>query len=146
MSFLQSCFVKFKSNQYDLEERLKELGYNQRIEDYLGSSEYTYVIAKSQGTFHFASSITLYTDDWGISCGDNEELFFAMAALRDNTDKDQWFIYDTSDCYIKSRRVITWIKCTQDKIEDELFYDCMYLNARKATVYELLKHFLLWTS
>lgn len=26
-----------------------------------------------------------------IDCGTNEELFLALAALRDDTDKDQWF-------------------------------------------------------
>lgn len=31
-----------------------------------------------------------------IDCGTNEELFLALAALRDDTDKFQWFIAESS--------------------------------------------------
>jgi hypothetical protein len=76
-----------------------------------------------------------------IDCGDNEELFLAIAALRDDTDYMQWFIYNSMDCTVEQLRTIEWIKCTEDKIEDMMPYDSMYLNCKKATIEELSEHF-----
>ena len=39
----------------------------------------------------------LFPDE--IDCGDNEELFFALTALRDDTDKNQWIIEETIKQY-----------------------------------------------
>lgn len=80
-------------------------------------------------------------DSHWIDCGTNEELFLALAALRDDTDKNQWFIYDSMDAVIESFRVYEWFICNEDRIEDMLFYDSHYLNAHKATVEELIEHF-----
>ena len=39
--------------------------------------------------------IVVAIDDVAFDCGDNEGLFLAIAAIRDDTDKNQWFILDT---------------------------------------------------
>lgn len=64
-----------------------------------------------------------------------------MAALRDDTDKNQWFIYDSMDAIIESFRVYEWFVCNEDRIEDMLFYDSHYLNTHKATAEEIIEHF-----
>jgi hypothetical protein len=76
-----------------------------------------------------------------IDCGENEELFLALAALRDDTDKYQWFIYNSMDCTVEKLRNFYWFKCEEDKIEDMMYWDCAYLNCTKATVEELIEHF-----
>jgi hypothetical protein len=76
-----------------------------------------------------------------IDCGENEELFLAIAALRDDTDKYQWFIYNSMDCTVEKLRNFYWFKCEEDKIEDMMYWDCAYLNCTKATVEELIEHF-----
>lgn len=76
-----------------------------------------------------------------IDCGTNEELFISLAALRDDTDKEQWFIYDSMDCKVEELRDRFWFKCEEDKVQDHMFYDAMYLNCKKATVKELIEHF-----
>ena len=53
-----------------------------------------------------------------IDCGDNEELFLALAALRNDTDINQWFIYNSMDCIIEKLRTIDWFICTENSIED----------------------------
>lgn len=76
-----------------------------------------------------------------IDCGDNEELFLALAALRDDIDKSQWFIYNSMDCTVEKLRDFYWFKCEEDKIEDMMYWDCAFLNCTKATVEELIEHF-----
>lgn len=76
-----------------------------------------------------------------IDCGTNEDLFLAIASLRDDTDKGQWFIYDSMDAVTESFRVYEWLICNEDKIEDMFFYDSLYLNTHKATVQEIIEHF-----
>lgn len=73
-------------------------------------------------------------------CNDNEDLFFALAALRDDTDIFQWFIYDNRDWNDKNP-IRCWYLCKQDSIEDDLCYDQMYSDCEKATVEEIIAHF-----
>lgn len=60
-----------------------------------------------------------------IDCGTNEELFLALAALRDDTDKFQWFISPEG----------IW---AYNKNNDSISVSPKW---RKATVYELIEHF-----
>lgn len=67
-----------------------------------------------------------------IHCGTNEALFLAIAALRDDTDKNQWFTDGN-----------LWFKCGDEMCDETIKY---YLNRynreiHKASVEELIKHF-----
>ena len=75
-----------------------------------------------------------------IDCAENENLFKAIAALRNNTDKNQWFICQEE--YISTHtmelvKVGTWQMNTQ---YDKLTYGLKHL-WRKASVQELIEHF-----
>ena len=68
-----------------------------------------------------------------IDCGTNEELFLAISALRDDSDKHQWFTND-----------VFWIKCSQIDLKHELdnnYEEFCVADFHKATVEELIKHF-----
>ncbi|WP_368117779.1 hypothetical protein [Bacteroides sp. 2201st1_D9_2201SCRN_220225] len=67
-----------------------------------------------------------------IDCGMNEELFLAIAALRDDTDKYQWFTDGNK-----------WILCPEIKFSTYWVNDIdVNLDAiHKATVNELIEHF-----
>ena len=68
-----------------------------------------------------------------IDCGTNEELFLAIAALRDDTDKNQWFTDGDK-----------WILCPEIKFSTYWAYNDVYINTdtiHKATVNELIEHF-----
>ena len=68
------------------------------------------------------------------------EALLALAALSDETDKYQWFIYDDSDWNdINPQRF--WYQCESDKIEQELAYDLMYTSCTKATIEDILDQF-----
>lgn len=73
-----------------------------------------------------------------IDCGINEELFLAIAALRDDTDDSQWFVYPPEN---------SWFICVDDDINyareniRESVQAAWFHCSHKATVEELIKHF-----
>ena len=69
-----------------------------------------------------------------IDCGDNEELFLALAALRDDTDKNQWIIDEANECFGDDD---SWMICDKDDMNDR----AVYTHYRKATVEEIIEHF-----
>lgn len=140
--FTQPCFIQ--KNTPELRKKLEELGYK----DYGNLRYYGDPIIIYCNVNHFFTSPFVLEGkqyrgkyDNFIDCGDNEELFLAIAALRDDTDKHQWFIYDSMDCKVEELRDRFWFKCEEDKVQDHMFYDAMYLNCTKATVEEIIEHF-----
>lgn len=67
-----------------------------------------------------------------IDCGTNEELFLAIAALRDDTDDNQWFT-DGND----------WFLCRYLKVgmHYQDMPEILFKKWHKATVEELIEHF-----
>ena len=123
MGFTTQCFIC--KNTTSIRNRLKELGYY--CNPYLGwHNLFTCV---------FGINSVYSLDDYGknglkgidglIDCGTNEDLFLALAALRDDTDKFQWFISPEG----------IW---AYTKNNDSISVSPKW---RKATVYELIEHF-----
>jgi len=121
MGFTTPCFIR--KNTANIRNRLKELGYY--CNPYLGwNNLYTSIFGPT-------SIYSLDDDDINglkeiydfIDCGTNEELFLAIAALRDDTDKYQWFTDGD-----------LWFKCG-DEVRNE------GRKIHKATVNELIEHF-----
>ena len=140
--FTQKCFIR--KNTPEIRKKLEELGYK----DYGNLRFYgDPIIIYCEVNHFFTSPFVLEGEQYRgkydnfIDCSDNEELFLAVAALTDKTDKEQWFIYDSMDCKVEQLRDRFWFKCEEDKVEDHMFYDAMFLNCKKATVKELIEHF-----
>lgn len=80
-----ACFIR--KNTPELKESLKKLGciYNGKASEvnqpylYYNNGRYWEVNSKP------ARGVEV------VDCGENENLFLALAALRTNTDKNQWF-------------------------------------------------------
>lgn len=82
---------------------------------------------------NWVNDIKSLNDCNGINCGFNEELFLAIAALRDDTDKNQWFTDGDK-----------WILCPEIKFSTYWVYYHIDVNTdtvHKATVNELIEHF-----
>lgn len=62
-----------------------------------------------------------------IDCGENTELFKAMAAMNYENYREQWFVEEGR-----------MFKCTSDKISN---YSYHWLTTRKATVEEIVEYF-----
>ena len=154
MAFLYKAFIR--KNSPELRAKLEDLGYTNGAWE-TPRFHYPYLsvwpnpkfgLFKGEGFYMTEDDYRLDGKVWEykpredvIDCGDNEELFLAVAALRDDSDINQWFIYNSMDCIVPELRDFYWFKCEEDKIEDMMYYDCQYLCCKKATIEELIEHF-----
>lgn len=143
MGFTTAAFIR--RNTPELRKKLEELGYYLHPE----------CIDDDRGNYLFVNreyylNIPLgYLEELSrsIDCGTNEELFLAIAALRDDTNENQWFIADSplsisyddivgNDCYFVAYEGSVF------------FWDINWMHAiiisgnyHKATVEELIEYF-----
>lgn len=135
MGFTHECIIS--KNTSELRASLEKLGYKYGIPPY---NHYGY---RSLVTYNGLDGVSKYygTDkvkvDNVINCGTNEELFLAIAALRDESDKAQWFVSDANQFTGMCMTAVDFGEfrfCSIDKFPPSgLFH--------KATVEELIKHF-----
>lgn len=130
MGFTTAAFIR--RNTPELRKKLEELGYNcsslRRDRSCLCTAAYLNVYHSIHPEWLDNEDIRKTND---IDCGTNEDLFLAIAALRDDTDKNQWFTDGD-----------LWFKCGDETVE----YHLNHLNEcgrkiHKATVDELIEHF-----
>lgn len=145
MGFTTPCFIR--KNTQELRKKLEELGYeilnfgNTTLDahNYDGNGSHKSIeegraIITSYGNLYgVIYDIDTVTKKGRIDCGTNEELFLAIAALRDDTDKNQWFTDGNK-----------WILCPEIKFSIYWVYNDVDVNidtVHKATVNELIEHF-----
>ena len=135
--FTQPCFIR--KNTPELRKKLEELGYEPNAYESFWEDDNRYIITtiNSQGYGYYTLCIKnccLLENELFIDCGINEELFLALAALRDDSDYMQWFT-NGNDC---------WYKCLDNKFREEIvnWLSCMSTSVwHKATVEEIIEHF-----
>ncbi len=131
MAFTQAAFIR--KNSEELRNKLAELGY---VDKTIKGDPSLYT--NSIGAFYSANthypSYRLMQKEGIIDCGENEDLFLALAALRDDSDYMQFFTDDTefTQCFCDS-----W----KDEWREE-YYNERYIKWHKATVEELIEHFI----
>lgn len=108
------CYTDDDDNKYDF-----IICYNEKI----------YLLSQKNHVIRNGHPLKKYGS---IDCGTNEELFLAIVALRDDTDKKQWFTDGN-----------LWFKCGDEMCDETIKY---YLNRynreiHKASVEELIEHF-----
>ena len=138
--FTQPCFIR--KNTPELRKKLEELGYNRYplwMADWSDDdSRYVYLVTDVL-YYTYPQEPTNPKNGEYIDCGTNEELFLALAALRDDTDINQWFIMDC-DVYLHINKGDWFISTDRNKgkhIGTQI--DPMYCH--KATVEEIIEHF-----
>ena len=118
--FTQPCFIR--KNTPELRKKLEELGYI--MGESLNTNKSKGLICTKYGkVFNIICNADISKYD--IDCGTNEELFFAIAALRDDSDYMQWF----TDGKL-------W-----EKSNNDLPSHYMQLEGHKATVEEIIEKF-----
>lgn len=136
MGFTTPCFIR--KNTDNIRNRLKELGYY--CNPYLGwHNLFTCVFGiKSVYSLDDYHTNGLKEIDGLIDCGTNEELFLAIAALKDDTDNNQLFTNGKGDWGI-------YRDGSDGGLSGMDFYgmpnDFEIDNYHKATVDELIEHF-----
>lgn len=135
MGFTIPCFIR--KNTPELRKKLEEFRYV--IPD----------ITIGEAIFTLPEGSTIYTeflsniidDEIAVDCGENEDLFLAIAALRDDYDRGQWFVLDydniwkTVGCYQYKG---DFLLCDNS---DKWYGATDVPTAHKATVEELIEHF-----
>ena len=153
MGFTTPCFIR--KNTPELRKKLEELGYIKNSPKWTDDCNivwaYQYSEEKGFDTPHYviANAFDIPFDKHSrlcgkfIDCGTNEELFLAIAALRDDTNENQWFICDVNHWDRSDNGEATvyaeigeWIFCKSN--DDDCARDNHY---HKATVEELIEHF-----
>ena len=126
--FTKKCFIR--KNTPELVKSLEDIGYKAMFSARNGYGEYLYAF---NGTI-VGGEYNAYNEKTGfIDCVTNTELFLAIAALRDDTDKFQYFTNG-----------VFWIKCSQLELKHELdnnYEEFCVADFHKATVKELIEHF-----
>lgn len=136
MGFTTPCFIR--KNTEKLRKKLKGLGYY--CNPYLGWNNLctsTYGLAS---VYSMRDDINVLSKEIDIiDCGTNEELFLAIAALRDDSNYMQWFICteDYIESPAKEWKVGDWDLNTCPDVT----YEQQLPHWRKATVEELINHF-----
>lgn len=136
MAFIQECFVRNPENKFRLIVELERLGYRSMYLEWRNNIEGANLVCEGQ-TWHCTDSDN---KPWCIDCGTNEDMFLALAALRDDTDKGQWFICTEEYISVHTMdfvKVGTWQLNTS---LDRLTYGLSRL-WRKATAEEIVEHF-----
>ena len=144
MAFIQPCFIR--KNTPKLRKKLEELGYTNGAWE-SPHFEYPYLMCFPNRNFGLFRGEGFYiTEDdykcdgkrWTynppkeyIDCETNEELFLALAALRDDTDEKQWFIMEYG--FQK-----TWVFSETKQFDTNQPFT---IKVYKATVEELIEHF-----
>lgn len=147
MVFTTAAFIR--RNTPELRKKLEELGYNHPT-DVIEDERFCIATSPANCNYHIiikgAFDDTNPHHTWNcagrIDCGDNEELFLAIAALRDDTNENQWFTngeewayYPKTECCSPCNTV--YITLAFDSIPE----DTNMGNYHKATVEELIEHF-----
>ena len=124
MKFTQPCFIR--KNTKELRDKLLALGYTLYPSCYNECTD-THLIANIPNGYVYSWK----QDDYpcmSIDCGTNEELFLAIAALRDdNIDNHQWFTDGKG----------YWQQCVGSFRYPSLAHKKLH----KATVQELVEYF-----
>ncbi len=140
MGFTTPCFIK--KNTPELRKKLEELGYKLNNGKWMGKYLAAFQIKETKEWRYVASpewDLQNNPDiDASIDCGTNEELFLAIASLRDDTNNNQLFTNDKGDWGI-------YRDGSDGGLSGMDFYgmpnDFEIDNYHKATVNELIEHF-----
>ena len=142
MSFIQPCFIR--KNTPELRKKLEELGYTPNSYECFWDDDNRYLITfiSPTGFDGFGLCITdccILDNKSYIDCGDNEELFLALAALRDDTDINQWFVMDVEE-YMDINQG-DWFLATDRNKGKHIGTQIDPMYCHKATVEEIIEHF-----
>ena len=150
--FTTPCFIR--KNTPELRKKLEELGYYPHPSEKKFYEQYSNYVGPFLHTGRgFYATIPIGYDEelrFEINCETNEELFLAIAALRDDSDYMQWFVskgWKDGFGNVEDK----WVLCDQDTLEyfgavnnsPNTYNRKKYpeFGWHKATVKELIEHF-----
>lgn len=142
--FTTPCLIR--KNTENIRRVLSELGYKIAPKQYMKERPRGILcrpnsaIGVPNDSYEYNLDEYLNNNRQIMDCGTNEDLFLAIAALRDDTDKNQWFVHNNNSdlFYFCDKDEFHLFSINPDDALD--FYDDK-VNWHKATVEELIEHF-----
>ena len=141
MGFTIPCFIR--KNTPELRKKLEELGYRKYGNPFQITDD-SKLVTTIDGEY---VPYNVPLDDSFIGCETNEELFLAIAALRDDTNENQWFVADSPlsvsyDDIVGNDHYFTEPKGSMFFWDENWNYGTIISGSyHKATVEELIEHF-----
>lgn len=142
MGFTTPCFIR--KNTPELRDKLVRLGYKIGYERYINDD---FLATDNDEMFGIDVPYPPEQCNGYIHCGTNEALFLVIAALKDDTDENQWFVTDSPLSVSYDDAVGNDHYFTEPK-GSVFFWDINWMHAtiisgnyHKATVEELMEHF-----
>lgn len=146
MAFIQPCFIR--KNSPELRKKLEELGYKPSYPIFQYPEVFKHIAACNFfGSKYYGVSDEEVSQHGDINdaiknrgmidCGDNEDLFLALAALRDDKPDYQWFLWEHNDGEYHPEEKDSW----RQYIPGEHWEEWWWFEVRKATAEELIKFF-----
>jgi len=134
MKFTTPCFVRVEdaAQRKELMAWLNQLGYNIYDWDWGGCIRVIRCWTSPKGISKAVGYPCKQVRKTDIDCGNNIELFKALAAKNDENDRDQWFVVEHTGS--ADEMVLA-------DSEDALAYIQSGDGCRKATVEEIVEHF-----
>ena len=144
--FTQECFIRKCTSE--LKYKLEMIGYHRRpIKEKYDSHKF--LLVYRDGCYNSCTGNETGLEYY-IDCGENEDLFLAIAALRDDSDLHQYFILDRNiSCASENFKPKgTFILCNRNtwfrdfnKDGNVDMFSSANIPAHKATLEELIEHF-----
>lgn len=150
MTFTTPCFVRVENpeKRNNLREWAKNIGYNfvdvAGIEsDYSDPQPYIEVFPHSfrsttpQGNSFYVASRK------AIDCGDNIELFKALAAMTDGPECTEQYLMATANLYVLKRGKVKQLAAKGELLHNDVIVKCggVFSSLRKATAEEIVEYF-----
>ena len=104
MGFTTPVFIL--KNTPELRDKLVRLGYKIGYERYINDD---FLATDNDEMFGIDVPYPPEQCNGYIHCGTNEALFLAIAALRDDTDDSQWFVYPPENILVYTAMTMTSI-------------------------------------
>ena len=133
MKFTIPCFVRVEDADElkELMDWLSQLGYEICYWDWDGYIRIIRCWTTPKGIGRAVGYSCKQVRRTDVDCGDNIELFKALAAMNDENDREQWFT-----CELNKESI--WWKCNQSDRRERYMKGCLL---HKATAEEIVGHF-----
>lgn len=143
MTFTTPCFVRVENpeKRKELIDWLEGIGY--RLE-YL-RHDGVIVLTSENRVYVYGEAVheIIKSDYDTIDCGENTELFNALAAMTDGPECTEQYLMPTANLYILKRGKIKQLAAKGELLHNDVIVKCggVFSSLRKATAEEIVEYF-----
>ncbi len=143
MTFTTPCFVRVENpeKRKELIEWLEGIGY--RLE-YL-RNDGVIVLTSENRVYVYGEAVheIIKSDYDAIDCGENTELFKALAAMMDGPECTEQYLMATANLYVLKRGKVKQLAAKGELLHSDVIVKCggVFSSLRKATAEEIVEYF-----